>query len=61
MTTKEASCSCESSYQDKKYGKGRRIFNQCVKGWRCTVCGTIKTDSESKTKEVKPAKTKKKS
>jgi len=37
-------CSCEHEYQDKKYGKYRRIFNstkknKIIQSWRCTVCG----------------------
>ncbi len=37
-------CYCKSEYQDKKYGKGRRVFNDTKvlpEGdiWRCTVCG----------------------
>ena len=28
---------CEHKYQDKKYRK-KRLMNQTVKGWRCTVC-----------------------
>lgn len=42
-------CSCESAYQDKAYGRGKRVHNntKSVKsiggmGWRCTVCGTSK-------------------
>jgi len=38
-------CSCKSKYQDKKYGKKMRVFNQTKqneneisRGWRCTVC-----------------------
>ena len=42
-------CSCKHAYQDKLYGKGQRVFNQC-KGkdgatkslYRCTVCGSTK-------------------
>jgi len=33
---------CYSEYQDKKYGKGNRIFNQKLdrnKAPTCTVCG----------------------
>ena len=32
-------CNCESDYQDKKYGKGKRVCNQGAKETRCTVCG----------------------
>jgi len=35
-------CICQSTYQDKKYGKGNRVFNHLSKknvyDWRCTVC-----------------------
>jgi len=40
-------CYCEHEYQDKKYGKGKRLFNRCGKGmsisWKCTVCGKEST------------------
>ncbi len=37
-------CYCKSEYQDKKYGTGKRAFNDTKvlpEGdiWRCTVCG----------------------
>lgn len=33
-------CTCENSYQDKKYGKGKRVANLTFKEKaRCTVCG----------------------
>ncbi len=33
-------CTCENKYQDKKYGKGKRVHNplQGGKTNRCTVC-----------------------
>jgi hypothetical protein len=34
---------CHSSYQDKKYGKGTRIWNIGKTVVRCTVCGEEKT------------------
>ena len=37
-------CSCEHKYQDKKYGKYKRVCNPCGsdhKDGRCTVCGKI--------------------
>jgi hypothetical protein len=40
--TKVMNHHCEHKFQDKHYGKGRRVFNQVVKAegtWRCTVCG----------------------
>jgi hypothetical protein len=41
------SCTCESQYQDQKYGKGVRVMNKKVKqgvssGFCCTVCGKTK-------------------
>jgi len=45
--TKIVKCSCEHEFQDKKYGKGMRVFNETAKTnptvWRCTVCGKEKT------------------
>lgn len=38
-------CNCISKFQDKRNGKGKRIFNPLQgnkKGFRCTVCGRIK-------------------
>lgn len=37
-------CTCVSGYQDKRYGPGKRVWNECIKdgkrkGWTCTVCG----------------------
>ncbi len=45
--TKVIFCGCVSPYQDKKYGKQMRLFNQCAgtattKAWRCTVCDNKK-------------------
>jgi len=31
-------CSCRSEYQDKKYGKGKRVFTTSGAP-KCTVCG----------------------
>jgi hypothetical protein len=46
MKTKIMGCRCEHEYQDKRYGKGMRVFNfatnaqelKGAEGWRCTVC-----------------------
>ena len=37
-------CNCLSTFQDKKYGKGRRVHNFAagMKKSRCTVCGKEK-------------------
>jgi hypothetical protein len=40
--TKIKKCECKHDYQDKKYGKGNRVMNSTVDGWRCTVCGKEK-------------------
>ena len=41
--TKIMKCYCEHEFQDNKYGKGKRVFNQTAKcdgkTYRCTVCG----------------------
>ena len=41
--TKEFPCTCQSEFQDVRYGKGIRLFNEKMagsknNGWR-TVCG----------------------
>jgi len=36
-------CTCLHPYQDKRYGKGRRVHNKKRDGkCTCTVCGTTK-------------------
>ena len=42
-------CYCISEYQDEKYGKDIRVYNETTKypdpkegGFRCTVCGRLK-------------------
>lgn len=37
-------CSCVSDYQDKRYGKDKRLHNLAVKvrKYRCTVCRTLR-------------------
>lgn len=41
--TKKIKCTCKNDYQDKKYGKGKRVANSTGSGtnvkYRCTVCG----------------------
>lgn len=43
--TKVMLCSCDHKYQDKKFGKNKRVFNQCSQGnqvaYRCTVCERV--------------------
>lgn len=42
------SCKCQHVYQDKKYGKGKRVMNAKANAQRaqqkysCTVCGAEK-------------------
>lgn len=43
-------CKCDSEYQDKIYGKKKRVFNSTGKGHRCTVCGAEKNSSGDKKK-----------
>lgn len=36
-------CTCQSTWQDERYGRGMRVHNMAEKegkhtGWRCTVC-----------------------
>lgn len=39
-STKILRCSCKHKFQDKEYGKGRRVHNKTVGDkWRCTACG----------------------
>ena len=40
---KVLTCSCASTYQDAKYGVGKRVHNHAPRhGFRCTVCGNVK-------------------
>jgi len=36
-------CACKHPFQDRRYGKGRRVHNEGTKhGPKCTVCGKEK-------------------
>lgn len=39
-------CSCQHEFQDKKYGKGKRVHNRKASkstfDFKCTVCGKDK-------------------
>ena len=37
------SCDCNNEFQDKEYGKNKRLHTLGLKGKVCTVCGKIKT------------------
>jgi hypothetical protein len=41
-------CSCQNAFQDKRYGKGKRVFNQTTKGTKCTVCEAQKGEAKKK-------------
>jgi len=41
--TKILPCTCQSEYQDQRYGKGNRVHNpRKEKTYACTVCGREK-------------------
>ena len=47
VTVKAIMCECLNTYQDKRYGRGKRLHNRLSQksgsGHRCTVCGKVKT------------------
>ncbi len=47
------------AFQDKTYGKNKRVHNLCAGGARCTVCLDVKKMS-AETVKAEAAKTKKK-
>lgn len=48
-------CQCAHAFQDAEYGPGNRVFNETPnKGFRCTVCGTLKGDAGEKKKKAQP-------
>lgn len=51
METNIKKCSCEHVFQDVKYGIGQRLYNKCVKGWRCSVCGNTTISSPTPLKK----------
>lgn len=50
-------CTCKNEYQDKAYGRNRRVFNQTRKSegkvWRCTSCTKELVRGEVSKKEAK--------
>jgi len=50
MNAQILTCTCQHDFQDKRYGKGKRVHNPCKKGnaIRCTVCGNEKNNPEKK-------------
>ena len=56
MKTKVLKCVCESEFQDKEYGPGKRLHNLGVKDTsgvpaRCTVCGREHRITQGKAEE----------
>ena len=41
-TSSIKSCTCSHKFQDKKYGKQKRVHVPTSNGWRCTVCSNNK-------------------
>lgn len=37
--TKIIQCTCNHKYQNSKYGKNNRVYNRCISGYKCSVCG----------------------
>ena len=35
-------CTCRHQYQDERHGEGMRVHNPCAKGYRCTVCESVR-------------------
>lgn len=48
MTSEVKKCSCKHEVQDKLYGQGNRLMNECNKGYRCTVCGKEHVENTGK-------------
>jgi len=40
--TKVLACTCKHEYEDQRYGARMRLHNKCNKGFRCTICSSIK-------------------
>lgn len=52
------SCTCKHEFQDQRYGKGNRVFNEVpmkngTTELRCTVCKTKVVTGSTKKEEVK--------
>ena len=45
MSTIIKKCNCNHTYQDKKYGNNKRVYNLSERGDKgtCTVCGNTKS------------------
>jgi len=42
-STSHKKCSCYNAFQDERCGTGIRVHNRCKDGWRCTVCGKVRS------------------
>lgn len=51
-------CTCEHAGQDELNGRYMRVYNKCVSGLRCTVCGKVIAVTREDKKPAKPAKKK---
>ena len=53
--TKILKCECSHSFQDGKYGVGRRLHNPTTREgtWRCTVCSSDNRVGSLSTKKGK--------
>jgi len=49
-------CTCTHEYQDKLYGKGRRVYNIGKTHKHCTVCGNKIPLTADETKSAKSSK-----
>lgn len=58
MATQAMKCECRHDAQDKIYGKGNRLHNSGLKGWKCTVCEKTKGESVPKKEKQEVAKKK---
>ena len=58
--TQVRTCSCNNPFQDEKYGKGLRLMNVTLKGYRCTVCSKEFMGHGDKSSPLKDIKGKKK-
>jgi hypothetical protein len=51
MSVSIRACNCKHESQEKMYGSNQRLHNKCGKGHRCTVCGNVKSSSDSTSKK----------
>ena len=65
MEGKVLTCTCNSEFQDREYGRGNRVHNPMTKGsghslqflgFRCTVCGKQKSATAEEKRSAKETK-----